>query len=155
CSDLLKKRPNASLSTKLEASRTDVMDAKKAFESSKVAKETLKSDPDDPDANLIVGKYLCFFRNDWGNGLPRINRSKEKVLKALADNEAAKSMTVKEQAALGDGWYDFSMTEAGIAKANILRRALYWYQKAAPGLSGFSKTKVTGRTEAIEKVVTA
>ena len=42
------------------------------------AMETLKGKPDDPEANLIAGKYLCLAKGDWPNGLPMLAKSSYK-----------------------------------------------------------------------------
>ena len=42
---------------------------------SKEAKEslaTLEKEPADPKANLAVGRYLCFFKGNWDQGLPKL-----------------------------------------------------------------------------------
>jgi hypothetical protein len=49
--------------------------------------EKLRTDPQDPSANLEVGKYLCFFRSDWEKGLGSLARGNNPELKALALRE--------------------------------------------------------------------
>ena len=38
----------------------------------KKAQETLEKSPDDPEANLTVGRWLCFDKQDWTAGLPML-----------------------------------------------------------------------------------
>jgi hypothetical protein len=44
----------------------------------------LKTSPDDPAANLKMGRYLCLIKGDWKRGLPMLAQSNDNALKALA-----------------------------------------------------------------------
>ena len=111
----------------------------------KAARVTLEKTPDDPEANLVVGKYLCFVKGDWDKGLPMLALGKDEALKALAKQELEGAASSTEQAKLGDGWWNLAEKQEGTAKKQIQARAGYWYQKALPGLSGLMKDKVEKR----------
>ena len=38
----------------------------------KRAQATLADKPDDPSANLMVGRQVCFVQGDWSRGLPML-----------------------------------------------------------------------------------
>lgn len=123
----------------------EIAELVKAYEDVKAAKVTLEKTPDDPEANLTVGKYLCFVKGDWDRGLPMLALGKDDALKALAQQELQGAVSSKEQAKLGDGWWSLAEEQEGTAKKQIRERAGYWYQKALPGLSGLMKDKVEKR----------
>ena len=117
----------------------------KAYEDVKAAKVALGKTPDDPDANLVVGKYLCFVKRDWDKGLPKLALGKDDALKALAKQEIEGVASASEQAKLGDGWWNLAEKQEGTVKKQLQGRAAYWYQQALPGLSGLLKDKAEKR----------
>jgi hypothetical protein len=117
----------------------------KAFEKTKSANGVLDNAPDDPQANLIVGKYLCLIKGDWKRGLPKLALAADGSLKTLATQELDPPASSAEQARLGDAWWNTAEQEEGTAKRQLQARAGYWYQTALPGLSGLMKDKVERR----------
>jgi len=106
---------------------------------------TLKKIPDDPEANLAVGKYHCFVRGDWDRGLPKLALGSDELLKKLAMKELEEVSGSAEQLALGDGWWDLAGKADAVARQQLQGRAAYWYREAMPGLSGLVKDKVANR----------
>ena len=51
------------------------------------AEVTLSVEPDNPKANLTVGRYACFIENDWKRGLPCLARGSDARLKAAASRD--------------------------------------------------------------------
>ena len=45
------------------------------------AQNKLKTNPDDPAANLAVGQWLCFERRDWKQGLQHLAKCSSPALK--------------------------------------------------------------------------
>ena len=45
----------------------------------------LKKTPDDPKANEAVGRYNCFLKGDWQEGLPQLAAGADGQLKQLAE----------------------------------------------------------------------
>src|SRR5262249_5070094 len=50
-----------------------------------------------------------------------------------------------EQSSLGDFWWDQSEKESGASKAAARSRALYWYNRALPGLDGLVRVRTEER----------
>ncbi len=44
------------------------------------SQEKLKESPDDPAANLAVGSYLCFNKDQWERGLPMLAKGSDPAL---------------------------------------------------------------------------
>src|SRR5262249_19168587 len=49
----------------VEAERRRVQDYRQRFEAYRRAAQRLRADPDDAEANLVVGRYLCLVNGDW------------------------------------------------------------------------------------------
>jgi WD40 repeat protein len=103
--------------------------------------QKLQDDPDDPAANLALGKYWCASRGNWSRGLPLLAKSNNAAFKELALQDLAAPNKAKAQVALGDGWWQLSKAEEGREQQNLEERAFYWYQRALPHLKGWDLLK--------------
>lgn len=101
---------------------------------------TLKRTPTDPAANLVVGKWWCFSKDDWAKGLPMLVLGDDAALKEQAEKEIAGDDKMKA----ADGWWALSQKEPK-AKQQIQTHAASLYQEALPGLSGLEKKKAEQR----------
>lgn len=121
----------------------------------KAAKEKLAAHPDDAEANLTVGRFLCFQKDDWQAGLPYLARGGDPTLKKLAAMEAAAPIAPPDSTAaaaarekLAEAWWD-AAEKMGDRKNPIVQsmfaRAKHWYQEAMPGLSGLALEKAQKR----------
>ena len=107
------------------------------------AMETLKDEPDNAAANLTVGQWRCFVKGDWEKGLPYLAKGSREELAQLAKQELAEPAAAAEQAAVGDAWWALAEKDRSTeAKAGFRARALYWYERASPGLAGLEKVRV-------------
>ena len=123
----------------------------KQHEKAKPAFETLKEQPDDADAGLAAGRFLCLAKGDWDRGLPLLANAPGSELGDLAVREQKNPDTADEQVALGDDWWTQATTEKGAAKANLQSRAAHWYRRVLPGLpGGLAKTKIQKRLAEID-----
>src|ERR1041384_441171 len=59
------------------------------FQRANRARVVLAEREDDAEANLVVGKYLCFFKGDWPGGLPKLAKGSDVNLKQKAEAESA------------------------------------------------------------------
>ena len=101
----------------------------------------LKAKPHDPVASLAAGRFHCLIRNDWETGLPLLAQSSDKVAKAAAQAELAQ----REQAEVGDLWWDVSERVNGSDKIGFQQRARYWYSKALAKLQDSQKGELRQR----------
>ncbi len=109
------------------------------------AVEALDKNPTDPAANLALGKYRCFTKNLWDQGIPMLALGDDPALKDLAVKELKGMTDAAAQTNLGDAWWDLGEKNNGLAKKNIRGHAASWYQEALPGLTGLAKEKVEKR----------
>ena len=119
------------------------------FAKIKDALAVLEEKPIDPDANTAVGKYRCFFRGDWENGLPNLALGSDEELRKLAERELVAPSSTADQVKVADGWWAAAAREDSITKEKMQGRAGYWYKRALPGLEGFAKLKVEKRLKQI------
>jgi hypothetical protein len=124
-----------------------VKDMATLYEGVQKSIETLKRTPDDPTANVAAGKYYCFYQGDWDKGLPMLALGSDAALKKLAAQDLQGSGTPDGQVRLGDGWWDLAASSEDATKGRVLGRAVFWYKRAMPQLTGLEKDKVEKRLQ--------
>ena len=125
---------------RVNARRNEIADLAKEFFVVKTARATLEVNPTDPAANLTVGKFFCFIRDDWEKGLPMLALGADASLKAMAVAEQASPTDSAEQLKLGNDWWNMAESTTGTHKKNLQWRAGHWYENALPELKGLTKT---------------
>jgi hypothetical protein len=108
------------------------------------ARTRLEQNPDDPNANEALGKYLCLYVGDWAAGLPHLARADNAALRAVADLETAADPAPSAAVKVGDAWWD--LAEHGGADIGRMRaRAGYWYEQGVGELTGLTQARVEKR----------
>jgi len=143
--DAARKGRDGQLVKRVVARNKEVEELAEAYAQVAHALVTLKEIPDHPEANLAVGKYHCFVRGDWDRGLPKLALGSDEPLKKLAMMELGDMTGPAERVALGDGWWDLASANEKAVRERILERAVFWYRKALPWVSGLVKDKVEKR----------
>ena len=118
------------------------MDA--AYQEVLAARKTLESDPDNPEANSVIGRYLCLLKGDWNEGLKRLAAGSEGPFKLAAELE---QVPQPDAVLIADHWWDISQTLPGIAQVQAQRHAAGWYHQAMPTLTGLTKARVRQRLD--------
>ncbi len=112
----------------------------------------LENHPEDERANGDVGKFLCFIKDDWDNGLVILANGNDRSLKRLAALELNRPEDVVMQLELADLWWKEADSESAAFESTIRSRAKYWYKQALPGLpAGLVRIRVERRIEQLEK----
>ena len=111
------------------------------------ARRTLTEDPDDAEANLLVGKHLCLEVRDWEGGLPLLAKTGDKKLQGAARLDLANPTDTTGQVEVGDAWYEiFRSTESfGV-------RARHWYTLALADSSGLARERLEKRIQLLPEV---
>lgn len=120
----------------------EIKDIQKEFAKARAALKTVIDSPEDADANLLVGKFLCFYKNEWELGIINLSKGSDKPLKALADKEISDPKESKGLVDIGDGWWDFGESKKD---TRIRHRAAYWYERAWDSLDKVSRIRVRDR----------
>jgi hypothetical protein len=112
----------------------------------KKAVATLKEKPDDPAANLAVGRYRCFTQGRWAEGVKLLARGSDPRLKAAAELEQAPLPDGAVLAKVGDAWWDFAQEATDPSdKWAAEARARSWYGRAVGDLTGFPLARAQSR----------
>lgn len=112
------------------------------------AMKALDRNPDDANAKTVAGRFLCLYKDEWGQGLRFLAEGSDAALKALAEKEIEYPKDPDGQIALADTWWDFAEKQPGAAAVYCKRRAAHWYMTALPQLRGLSKAKAEKRMAA-------
>ncbi len=143
--NVARKNRAARLTNRLLLRQRQMNEVEAASSSIKGAMASLAAKPDDPAASLQVGRFYCFAKGDWKEGLPRLAAGGDAGLKALASKEVAGDLAGDEQMAVADGWWDVGDKEKGFAQERIHEHAIALYAAALPNLKGLPKAKAEQR----------
>jgi len=136
--------------------RIDYLDQQ--YARTQTAMKTLRSTPDDPAANLQVGRFYCLGKNDFKRGLPLLAKGGDDKLSEAANLELTNPTAAPAQVKVGDAWRNIAKKSRGPAKETLKAHASQWYESALPKLQGITKTRVEtrliqGQTRSGEKFV--
>jgi hypothetical protein len=144
------------LASAVSARTKSVASLRKEYEKLSEAQKTLETKPTDGPANLLVGRFLCFVKNDWDAGVPRLVLGSDAALRDSAEKDAkAGSGAANDKVDAGDAWYKIGSDLDPLQKGNLQNRALRWYREALPDLTGLAKVKVDKRVEELAKTAPA
>jgi hypothetical protein len=146
-----KRAQDLLLSTKAESKLKEIGELKKKFALIRKARGVLSKTPGDPEANFVIGQYLCIAKGDWENGLGYLAKGLDGALRTNALKEIGKPTESAAQIALGDAWWDLGEKESESTKASLRRRAAFWYQQALPSVAGLTRTKLEKRLDSVPK----
>jgi hypothetical protein len=139
-------------SERLAERRKQMEDWQQAYFGCQAAVQALERSPNDPAANLEVGKYRCLVKGDWQRGLPLLSRGGDPTWKALAEAELRNPFKA-DAAGLAEGWYNLAAQEEGQARNRLLEHAQQWFERAVPTLTGLDKAKTEKSLEEIAKAL--
>lgn len=147
--DLARKTQDTKLIKEAVAQLREVELGEQRYSEYRRAAAALTRDPGDAAAHAQVGRYLCFFRDQWAEGLPHLLLGGDAVLRDLAQAElaAARSIDAPRKVALGDQWWEAADSVADEAQALYRSRAAHWYREALPELTGLTETRVKHRLD--------
>ncbi|MBV9126385.1 MAG: terpene cyclase/mutase family protein, partial [Planctomycetes bacterium] len=139
------------LTERIAARKQEVADLEKDYQAVQDARTKLDSTPDDPQANLTLGKYLCFFQGKWEEGLPLLAKGADDHLKELAKKDLAQPKEAADQAAVASGWLALVEGEKGRNQVHLKERGLFWFEKAEPKAEGLTKTLITDQLKQLRQ----
>ena len=95
-----RKAKNAELSKSLARQQVGWKEAARSAENLRADQAALAANPDDPAANLSVGKHYCRL-DDWAGALPLLAKAADENLQRLAADELKASADPRERLARG------------------------------------------------------
>ncbi|MGC4004721.1 MAG: hypothetical protein QM811_17030 [Pirellulales bacterium] len=118
------------------------------------AKESLSKDPADPAANMQLGRWYWFRKNDAATGMEYMAKTADSPLKTAALADLANPTDAASRMALAEQWWNLvQATKDDAAKAKLSTRAMRWYMSAAEELSGLQKAKAEKRISELKPLV--
>lgn len=111
------------------------------------AEQVLKQDPQDPEANRIVGIKLAA-EDQWNEAWPHLLLADDDDVRAAAKLETAQPEDAPSRLALADAWWQVADgLENDKQRAALRARAVYWYSRAADDLNGLKLTRAKRRVK--------
>lgn len=93
--------------------------------------DAFRKNPNDSPAAAAFGRFLCFIKGDWENGLPLLAKHGGETLRAIAQLDLDSAYSPEDQTELGDQWWDLSArAKPGVYQQAARDRAGYWYALA-------------------------
>jgi hypothetical protein len=139
---------DAALQKRALQRKKEIEAAKRESDLTKASEKVLASAPDDPAANLTVGRYAAAIKGDWARGAAMLAKGADAALKAAAEKDIVNPADPQAQMAAGDAWWEAAEKSKGQPFEDRWRgRARHWYEMALPGLTGLAKIKVEKRLE--------
>jgi len=140
------------LRTQMQQHLRDFTAAREAADNYSRDLAKLKDSPNDPAANLSVGRYLCFVKNDWPAGLPMLAKSADPLLKSRADFELTHPTTTEEITHVADTWWVAAEKQTDtLSKIAITSHAAAIYSSVIDQLAGLRKLQILQRIEEAAK----
>jgi hypothetical protein len=127
-------------------------ECKKEADRAAKAKQLLDTKPDDPEANLEYGRFLCFVRRDWAAGAGLLVKGSDPSLRAVAGKELLSPATASDQLELAEAWVELSeKTRESLFKDRYRERARTWFEKVTSTSDGLERTKACKRLEDLDR----
>lgn len=117
------------------------------------ARDKLKQTPDDPAAQLTLGRHLCLQQRDWEAGLPHLAKGGDNDLGRVARRDLKRPADPAQEVELADEWWNLAQQNKGRANTSLLLRAAHWYRQALTKANGLPKVQAERRLAEFDKLV--
>jgi hypothetical protein len=141
---------NTDLIGRATVRQKEVSEARTLFAATKTVLQKIAKDPDDPAANLEMGKFLCYVKGNWDLGLRFVAKGSDAGLRALAERELANPLQSADIIALADGWWDLGEKEKSpLRKNQIQSHCGVLYEASLPGAAALARLRIQKRLDAL------
>lgn len=141
-----RKANDPNLITRATNRAKEVGEVKSLFQTMKSSLQTLAKTPDDPGANLEMGKFLCFGKGSWDLGLRFLVKGSDPNLKANAEKELSQALQSADRIAVADGWWDLAEKEKSpTKKSQMISHSRTLYESALPDANALARVKIEKR----------
>jgi hypothetical protein len=133
--------------------------AREATHTFNEAVKVLAQRPDDPQANLRIGLYLCSRRGNWAEALTALAKASDQVTREAAQKDVAAAKaeaTAGERINVGDLWLGLAKTqprEDATVREAFRQRARFWYETALPLLDEADKPALLKRMDGLPAAI--
>jgi hypothetical protein len=132
---------NSDVTAAVRQRSADLRAAEDEFAAVSAAQKKLASNPSDPRANLLVGRFRCFQLDDWDSGLRMLAACSDAKLKTLAMLDQSDPSDARTLLQIADGWDALARSAHGLAHDHVVARALEYYLRASAIGTGFEKVR--------------
>ena len=148
-----RRSPWAGRSAKIHDRHLQIQQLSKEWQPVQAAMETLKSHPDDAEANLALGRCYCLNKGDWEKGLAYLAKGGDSEFCQAAQADVKSPESAEAQLKLGDAWWDLAAKARGAQQEALRLRAGYWYkQLLGEASAGLVRLKIQKRLDQIEQI---
>jgi WD40 repeat protein len=137
----------------IRSHRAQLKDMVAASQAAAEAKAALEQQAADPDAHLQLGRYLCFFRDDWEAGLPHLAQGSDAALADTAKQDINAGSEADELVRVADTWYEWAAEAEKQERPAAWRRARDRYRTAKPGLAEPAASRVATRLSELARLL--
>jgi hypothetical protein len=109
----------------------DVAVLAREYTTAKASLEKLADNPDDPEANLVAGRWYWLGKGRFDKAVTHLAKGSDAELKAAAENDLAAPAGTGQQVALANLWMAAAEKRKADEKNALEARAFYWYLKAS------------------------
>jgi len=137
---------DASRAAEAQRKGREIETLQRESQKAKEAAKILESNPADPDASLVRGRYLLL-KGNFEKALPLLSKGADPLLREAADKELAGPSKPEDLASAADAWWEAAEKESGALKDALQGHAMKWYDRALEGLSGIRKIQIEKRMQ--------
>lgn len=148
--DALSRSTKTELRTAFRRRGEQIVAQQRRWNLAQLARDRLKTEPDNAKANLALGRFLCLDKAQWQEGLVFLSKGDDAALKAAAAADSRQPDRPADQVAVADLWWEAAQPAAGTEREQLLKRAQRWYRAGLADLSGLQKVRVEKRLQQIE-----
>ncbi len=148
CQKLSKDLRNINMTRKFSLKRDEIETLRDQHPTLVLARERLRSEPDNEKASEFLGRFLCFGNGQWNKGLPYLVHCEDAELRTLAAADMQPRATAAELQSVAERWWEFSIAAENqpMVMRTTRQRAIDCYRRAfAHGLSGPAKAAAERR----------
>jgi serine/threonine protein kinase len=152
---LLTKQRDVAMLKEFKLRETEMKEWLKLWSKAQEARLTLVEKPDDADAHVALGRYLCLVRSDWKKGGEHLAKGNDEALKSAALKETAGPKLPEEHAEAGEAWWAVGEKERD--KTSVFPRIVWqehatdYFRNALPKLPTAAKGKLQPRLTQYEQ----
>lgn len=144
------KSQDAVLKSLVKKRRDELKEQKRVYVLLPQYQETLKKNPDDPDANGQIGYYQAYLRGAWAEAMPFLMKAGDELTRNVAWLET-NGQGARFQLAAADAWWEIAARkEMAAVRETVLNHAETMYTAVLPQLTGLLQTKAEKRLEQLQ-----
>lgn len=148
------------LKLNLDSTLSKLADACMMWDSAKAARVVLANDPDDVQANGVLGRHAAAIEHDWSVAVPLLAKGDDKLAAVAAGLEMDQPATSSQRLAVGHAWWNAGQEREDqpgddpLGMSRVFKdRAIQWYAAALPELSGTARRVVVKRLHAADRLL--